>query len=134
MRNARATQKRNQPVRILIELAPHYPALSFLTTEMGLGQQLAQIPVTGSVLDENGQNPAVFHRQLAADDWPNIMLTSSNGKSLNPINAVAIEKGHCRHVQLAGNFGKLLGERTAAQKAKGARCMQLDVGHVPVNR
>ena len=71
---------------------------------MRLSQQLAQIFVTGAIFDQHRQNAAAFHRQFRADDRTDAVLTRSDGKSLRPVNAVAIEQRHRRHFQFRRDF------------------------------
>jgi hypothetical protein len=79
-------------------------AFAFLTAQMCLGQQFAQIPVTVAIFDQHWQNTAVVDRQFAANDWSHVVLARGNRKSLRAINTVMIEQRHRRHFQFGGCF------------------------------
>ena len=103
-RGACAPQQYNKPFRKFRQLVPLNGALSLLTAEMRLRQQLAQICVTRAILHQHGQNRPILHAQFAADNGPDILLPSGDRKSLRPINPVAIEQRHRRHLELGRGF------------------------------
>ena len=98
------SKERDQPFRKLRQLIPLHRAFPFLAAQMRLSEQFAQIFVTGAIFDQHRQNTAVFHRQFAANDRPNILLARRDRKSLRAVNPVAIEQRHRRHLQFGGDF------------------------------
>ena len=96
---------------------------------MRLSQEGAKVFVTGPIFHQHGQESAIFHRQVRADDRMYALLSAGDRKSLRTVNTVAIEQGNGGQSELGCPRGELLGERSAAEKTEGAAHMQFDVGH-----
>ena len=80
-------------------------ALAFLgAAEMRLGQQLAEVLVTGAIFYQHRQDASILHRQFHADDRSQAVFAGGHGKSLRAVNAVAVEQRHGRHLELGGSL------------------------------
>ncbi len=101
---------------------------------MRLGQERAEIFVTGPIFHQHGQKSAILHRQVGTDDRTYALLSAGDRKSLRTVNTVAIEQGNGRQSELGRPRGELLGERSAAEKTEGAAGVQFDVGHARIDR
>src|SRR5690349_8525349 len=69
------TEQGNQTARESFQLSPLNKTTSFLTPQMRLCEEFAQIVITNPVLDEDGQNTSVLHAQFGANDRPDLVLT-----------------------------------------------------------
>src|SRR5436190_18499125 len=96
---------------------------------MRLGEEFAQVLITGSVLYKHGQNIFVLHPQFRAYDRPHVVLPSSDRKTLGAINSMTIEQRDRWHVELGSGFCEVLWKGCAPKKAKGTGGMELDVRH-----
>ncbi len=104
-REARALPRRcDDAFREFRQFVPLNGALSFLTAQMRLREQLAQIFVTGAILHQHRQNRSILHAQFAAHNGPDILLPGGDRKSLRAVDAVAIEQRHRRHLELGRGF------------------------------
>ena len=97
---------------------------------MGLSQEGAKVFVTGPIFHQHGQESAILHRQVRADDRTYALLSAGDRKPLGPVNTVAIEQGNGGQSELGYPRGELLGGRSAAEKTEGAAGMKFNVGHV----
>ena len=106
---------------------------SFLASQMCLSEEGAEIFVAGPIFHQHGQESAILHRQVRADDRTYALLSAGGRKPLRAVNTIAIEQRDSGQSKLRRARGELLRERSAAEKTEGAAGMQFDVGHVSGN-
>src|SRR4051812_39042414 len=94
---------------------------------MSLREELAEVLVASAISNEDRQHGAVFHCEFCADDWAEILFFSGGEETWRAVNSITIAKCQCGHLQFSSNFGQLLRQRTAAQKAEGATAVEFDV-------
>ena len=86
-------------------------------------KKFAKVFVATTIPNKHRQNSAALHGQVAANNWPNTVFARGYGKSLSPINSVAIKQCHRRHSEGRRRGRDLFRKRASAQKAKGAAGM-----------
>lgn len=129
MRGGCAPQKSHQPFRKFRQFTPTKSTASFLASEMALRKERTEVFVADPIFHQQGQESAIFHRQVRADDGAHAMLAAGGRKALRPVNTIAIEQSDCGQSELSRARGELLRERSTAKKTEGAAGMQFDIGH-----
>jgi hypothetical protein len=97
-------EQRDESAREFRQFIPADETTSFLTPQMRLRQQLAQIFVSRAILDEHRQDRSILHVQFTAHNGPDILLPGGDRKPLRAIDPVAIEQRHGRHLELGRGF------------------------------
>ena len=85
---------------------------------MRLSQEGAKVFVTGPIFHQHGQESAILHRQVRADDRTYALLSAGDRKPLRAVNTVAIEQGNGGQSELSRSRGELLGEEAPRRKLK----------------
>ena len=77
---------------------------------MALGEERAKVFVTGPIFHHHGQESAILHCQVRADDRTYALLSAGDRKPLRAVNTVTIEQGNGGQSELSCPRGELFGE------------------------
>ena len=99
--------------------------------EFGLGDELAEILVTGARGGEERDDGAVFHRDLGADARADgeIVFVGAAIKAGRAVHAVAVEEGDGGELGGERGFDQVFGKGRATEKTEGAAGVEFDVRH-----
>ena len=95
--------------------------------EFRLGDELAEILVTGLRGREQGHHAPILHRDFGADTCAQAVFPGRPEKSRRPADAIAIEERHRRQAEMARGLHDVLGIRGPAQKTERAAGVEFDV-------
>lgn len=110
------------------ELGPEDPAFALGGTEVGGGEQVAEVLVTGAGGDEDGEDGFVVEDEFRADDGSDAGLAGDAGEARGAIDAHAVAEGDGGEAEACGGVGDGLGKGGGAQEAEGAAGVEFDVG------
>jgi hypothetical protein len=89
--------------------------------------QLAEVAVPGSILDEHVERGAGLEGQLGSHERTDAEVLGGAEKAWCAVNAVAIAEGECSVAEVHRLVDEVLGERRTAQEAERALAAELDV-------
>jgi hypothetical protein len=98
--------------------------------EFGLGDELAEVLITGACGGEEGDDGAVVHGEFGADAGAEAVFAGGAVEAGGAVNAVAVEEGEGGQGEARGLAGEVFGLRGAAEKTESAAGVEFDVaGH-----
>ncbi len=111
-------KERDQPFRKFIELSIGKKTASLFAPQMALSQERAKVCVTGPIFHQHGQESAILHRQVRADDRSYPLLSAGDRKPLRAINTVAIEQATAGNSSSAARAASCSGKEAPRRKLK----------------
>src|SRR4030095_6394035 len=120
LKRCRSRKERDQSRRKFFQFAVAHQTASLFAPQMCLSQEGAKVCVTDPIFHQHGQESAILHRQVRADDRMYSLLSAGDRKPLCAVNTIAIEQRNGGQSELSCTLDELLRERTGAEKTEGA--------------
>jgi hypothetical protein len=120
--------ERDQAFGVGGEFGPEDPAFALGGAQVGGGEKMAEVLVTGAGGDEDGQHGFVVEDEFRADDGSDAGFAGDAGEARGAVDAHAVAEGDGGEAEACGGVGEGLGKGGGAQEAEGAAGVEFDVG------